>query len=321
MVDNIKIHIEKALPNPSNNDRLIHVGTTYNGKYDTEHYILLNRERNSILKIQDHQGRFAIFGSIRKWHFGKASYKDLSPMDIVQVVYELASVLGVTVMDIALARISRIEIGKTFTLNGTECATFIEKVFSFSRFEDNRYKTSVTFEGQDFHIKLYDKVREIISKNPKAKTWMQEKNKLRIELRLKDQKGVDEKLRGIQTLQGLLLNYRMVIVNLLKEIKRLHIKSEEKQFDAISFKNRSIKEVKRFLVYKGIHNIGTKQAFHFLDEMDCSIQGKSKYRKEFRTILTELEHLSKYGRKELLRDVKEELAIEISNPALNLELL
>ncbi len=318
MVDNITLRVNCNLPKP--NGRLLLYLEPRRGK-ERKIYKLMIDNNGHQLTITDYGDHFNISGSIRKFHLGKYTYEDIKPQDLPVIAKKLAKLLIVKPSDIANAVITKLEFGKTFTLWGSTCRSIQSKIFSFSTFEPIVEGGTVTFKAQDFQFKLYDKAKEIVAKNPKLKKDFLETNKLRIELRMQDRKGVDEKGRGIVSFSDLANNYRMLIVTFLREIKRLQFKSEDEKYDSVSFKSKKIKDLKRYLIYKGILNIGVNQTFHFLKEIDCSIQGKSLYKAQFLKLLSELEHLSQYGKRELLKDVKRELAKEISNPELNYELL
>lgn len=318
MVDNVTMRVNRSLPKP--NVRLLLFLEPKLGKERTI-YKLSTVDNAHQLIITDYGNYFSISGSIRKFHLGKYTYEDIKPQDLPVIAKNLAKLLMVKPSDIAKAIITKLEFGKTFTLWGSSCRSIQSKISSYSKFQPIVEDSTVTFKGQDFKLTLYDKAKEIVADNPKLKKDFLETNKLRIELKMKDRKGVIEKGRGIVNFSDLANNYRMLVVTFLREIKRLKFKTEDGKYDSISFKKKNIKDLKRYLIYKGILNVGISQTLHFLKEIECSIQGKSLYKGQFLKLLSELEHLSQYGRKEFLKDIRRELAQEISNPELNNELL
>ena len=309
MVDNITLRMAMAFPKLQNS-RIIYIGVVERGRR-VLHYALLNDKGDHELRIYDYGSYFIIKGSIRKWFLGSSSEQDLSPEQIIKVIYELAKALNVHPFKIAYAKIIGMEVGKTFTLSGTNCASLLEKIHGYSSLYPKPYKTSLTFEGQDYHFKLYDKVEKILHDFPKLKKTLTAKNKLRIELRLKDRKGMDEKLRGIYSLSQFMINYRMVVVTLLKEIKKLRFWYVGGKSDSISCIGKDMKYLKRYHLSRSIRLGGIAESYRFLKEINNVNQ--YHYRKEFHAVLQEFESANQYGRRELLKDIKSDLAKEISS--------
>jgi len=322
MIDNITLWVDSPLPKPVSNHLIQRKKFMHHDEVGIEYYVP-NKYGNHHLVVRDFGDHFVITNSWRKWFLGSDSLEDLSYQNIAEICEVLAQYLKLKSYHLGAAKLRTVEFGKTFTLNGGTCFSVISNIHSYSTLTANRFGggQTIAFVGQDFNLMIYDKEREMTKKRPKLKNVLSSNNKLRIELKSKDAKGTKNKFHNINSLQDLLLNYKKMILGLRKEIKKIQMISIDTKFDAISFKTKRIKDLRVYLEYKGIQNIGPELFFKYLKELDYNAQERSRYLGMFRKRLNMFEHMPQYGKKELLRDVTKQLMREFTNPMLERELL
>lgn len=151
-------------------------------------------------------------------------------------------------------------------------------------------------------VRFYDKELERIANNPKLKNLPLTGNRLRIEIATTDFKGTMGKLEGIQSVSDLMLKYRKIALSFIREIKRVQMLPSA-GFEAASFKEKRIADLKNYALYKGIISIGAENYIRFINELDYNKQEKYNRREEAAKILNSFEDFKNYSRKELIKDV------------------
>lgn len=122
---------------------------------------------NENLKTKDKH--LTIRGSVRKWYFGKNVRRDLTKTELIDCINTLVKVLYIKKQDLLNAKITKIEIGATLTLNA-KFRVMLDCMYSFPRLNRNNYKGSLYFgdkKESSYTLIFYDKLLEINKHKPK----------------------------------------------------------------------------------------------------------------------------------------------------------
>lgn len=116
------------------------------------------------------KGRIYLAGSLRKWYHGENSLEDFNKKSFVNALQKIASILDMSLSDLALGTISNIEIGLNVRTR-IACGDLLRKIVSYKSFhrEDAYLERGSLYFGFDKKegknsirkIILYDKTKEI----------------------------------------------------------------------------------------------------------------------------------------------------------------
>lgn len=127
---------------------------------------LPNPRRTHSLKVTvDEWGRIAIFGSLRKWLFGKSSLADLTQKQCNKAVSEIAEQLHISPSAFMTeCKLTHIELGYNIRVRHTS-SEIIKRVANVGkirgRLDYHAKHQTLYFNGADMNIKIYDKCLEI----------------------------------------------------------------------------------------------------------------------------------------------------------------
>lgn len=119
--------------------------------------------------LKTREKHLTIRGSIRKWYFGKNVRRDLTKTELIDCIDILAKMLFINLQDLLNARITKIEVGATLTLNA-KFRFMLDCMYSFPRLNRNNYKGSLYFgdkKESSFTLIFYDKLIELNKDKPK----------------------------------------------------------------------------------------------------------------------------------------------------------
>ena len=250
---------------------------------------------------------------------GKYSAGDLNPSDILQVAIHLSDALQIPVAKVLYATLNKVEWGKTFSIS-IPCTLLISKFYRFSTLESVRRISSLYFEGDKYDLKIYDKAKEVLKKASKDGIHLKieenaelfHKHLLRIEIDAKGQTGIRQKLRNVKTLADVITQYPMLNITLLKEIKRIQMKSQNENIDIISFEGEKTTAIYPYISKTGIDKIGIEMVHHFIDQ--TSTANKTHHRNKIRDIENQFEKLDQYNRFAFFAEIKAQIIEEIKRP-------
>ena len=280
-------------------------------------YRFYNEKLDHYLEIKPCSDCTIISGSWRKWYHGADSFNDLNPYEILRICYEIAIFMGLDFEAILDGEFKLIELGFTFILP-IYPSTILNSIFRYSNFELGRYDRSISFRGNDYWLGLYDKKEEI---NSQKKDWKIEdgNNYLRIEIKAFSNTALKSKLRGVKTLRDVIIKYRMLIISLFNEIKRVEMTPINLTTDNIKFTGRVRADLRRYLIYIAIQSKGARQSFELIDQLNVSKRVKTSIRNELRKAIKEYDKLSPYSHEDFINQViKKQLAAKISVPIPNI---
>ena len=279
-------------------------------------YYLYNVHGNHHLEIRDCINGAKIRGSWRKWYFGNDSIKDLNPFEIVKVAQEISAFTGLTFNGIIDGSLLLVELGFTFLLP-INPSSITDSIFRYSTFELGRYDTSLSFQGNDYWFVLYDKTKEI---NRWKKKWGEPEidngcHALRIELKAFKQTAFRNKLREIKTIRDIIKHYRMLIVSIFNEIKRLEMKPINLVVDNVCFEGRKKRDLRCYLMFLGMERKGIRRTFEYIKQLEVNKSAKNSMREELNDIIAIYDHCSPFKREDFISGViKKQLAKKLSEP-------
>jgi hypothetical protein len=223
---------------------------------------------------------------------------------------------GLSAKAILKGQILTIEVGANFILPILPIA-IVNSAFRYSTFRLARYDTSISFQGNDYWLALYDKTVEINEARRKKKTPALDitSNVLRIELKAFKNTALQNKLRKIETLEDVIKSYRMLIVSLLKEIKRIEMSPINLTVDNVRFTGGKKKDLRQYLMYIGMECRGVRNAYQYIKQLEIADPKKSEMVKEFREIIAMYDRKMPYRKCDFIEGViKKQLAKKISEP-------
>jgi hypothetical protein len=228
-----------------------------------------------------------ISGSIRKWHYGATSLKDLSKMDTWLVICKIAQSLGITNNDMLDFTISELEIG--FNIQIEENVVNILNQFSIykdTRYERNPYKSSLYFETKNEILKLYDKIADIkrIVKKEKIRPTDEEKlklemygklNVLRVEIKYKGGAAkIFDKIR-VHNLRDLVLDYYKILRYYWCNVQKVSF-YPNKQIPEFNVLNGSQKDLMNYLLFCGYIYVGMENVQRLMKGLKVNTRSQTK---------------------------------------------
>lgn len=309
MVDNIKIIVSGERLNI---DRLLSYDSTVCQRSAYNRYRLYERDK-TYLELWNSKGGVIIQGSWRKWHYGKYSLKDLTRIDLFQVCVELSQKLGISIKTLLEAKVLMVEFGLTFSLPIPPSA-ILHNMYRYSTLELVQAATSVSFRGNDYWLKVYDKgiqINKICSKRGQPEI-VKGMKVLRIELRVFRRTAFHSRLRKVETVKDIIANYRNLVISLYHEIKKIDIEPLTVENGNISFEGKKISDFHNYQQYYFMKAFGVGKTFEFLNQLNMANSGKSYQRKKCREILAQYEGKAEFSRDEFLKTIINQLIPQLS---------
>jgi hypothetical protein len=313
MLDNnitlVSDRLDKNLIADTDCDRLVRKGLKkfwlYNSFHD--HYLEITENRHGVI----------IYGSWRKWYFGKDSFNDLSPYEIVRVCIEICRMTGLSFDAILDAKFQRGEFGFTFLVSVLP-STILNSMFRYSTFDLGRYDTSISFRGSDRWLSAYDKTEEINKARRKKgePPLIDSHYYLRIEFKAFRATAFYDKLRGIRTIRDLLKNYRMLCIALLNEIKKIEMTPINLTIDNVNLREMNASKYKGYLIFSGMDAKGARKVFKDIEQLNATKKSKTDFRNLLRDLNAFYDKQSLYKRSDFIDgEIKKQIAKMISQPA------
>lgn len=175
MIDAIKIQMTKTdfrnmggnLDNclPIKGSLIKDVSTNGQPSVIRELYLPNPRKAHNLRVSVDEWGRVSIYGSIRKWWFGKSSFADLTLKQCYKAVSEIAELLNISPkIFMAQCALTHIELGYNILMRyeSSDIIKRINKIGKIQGRSDYHAKhETLYFNGKDINVKIYDKCLEI----------------------------------------------------------------------------------------------------------------------------------------------------------------
>ena len=298
MIDKIRIYVRQAV----HRDML--AKSQYIRKIASNTFLLYNVQRDHQLIITVTCNGTIIEGSWRKWYFGADSLKDLTPNEALRVLVKICVETKLDIRAMLGARLLTMEFGANFFLP-IYASTIVKSMFRYSTFVTGKYETSVSFRGCDYWLSAYDKMAEI-NKRKRDRRELENQNNanvLRIEMKVIKSTAFRNKMRGIETVRDVFRCYRLLISSFLNEIKKIDMSPINLVTDNVNFAGGNKKDLRQYLMYHGMTQIGAEQTFKYIKALDINKGAKTELRKEIKKIFAEYEAQSPYHKSDFIDDV------------------
>ncbi len=276
-------------------------------------YKIHNHRDKATLNMYNSANGVYIDGSIRKWYLGSHSLRDLTRTEIKTVCEKISEITGLSVKALLKAIICILEFGLTFYMSVLP-ATLLESMYRYSSFKLGRFDTSISFRGYDYWLVGYDKSIEIQKWGANNLVIPKDTNALRLELKAFARSAFDRKLRKVETLEDVIVQYQKLIMSFYVEIKKLEMSSINHITDDVKVTVSTASELNRYLKYKGIKAIGERKTSLAINSLSDSNRAKSYHRKVMREILAEYSHKSDYSNFNFLREIAKQLTVKLHEP-------
>ena len=298
MIDKIKIYVDQTV------NRVMLERSEYIRKIAGNKFLLYNLRKDHHLTITITSDATIIEGSWRKWYFGADSLEDLTPNEILKVLVKICVEIKLDIRAMLGARLLTMEFGANFSLP-IYASTIVRSMYRYSTFIKGEYETSVSFRGSDYWLVAYDKTAEINQRKRDQNEFEVHTNVnvLRIEIKAFKSTAFRNKMRAIRTVRDIFRCYRLLISSLLNEIKRIDMSPINLVTDNVNFAGGKKRDLRQYLMYHGIIEIGAEQAFKYIKALDISKGAKTELRKEIKKILAEYESQSPYHKSDFINDV------------------
>ena len=311
MIDRTKIFVRARL----NSKRFTKTDLGYIEAMGCDNYRLYSNRDKAYLEIWNSATGVYIDGSWRKWYLGSDSLNDLTRKDIKTVCEEISKITGLSMTALLNSILCVLEFGCTFFLSVFP-ATILGRMYRYSSLELGRFDTSISFRAHDFWFAIYDKGIEVIKRGClRGNTQLtQETNALRMELKVFARTAFEDRLRGIETLADVINNYRNLIISFYHEIKRIEIQPIILEIDNVTFKGKKISDFNKYAKLRLMEQIGVRQTFGMIGQLDMANSGKSYQRKKLSEILAQYTNRTAFSRADFLTEVRTQLVKKIAEP-------
>ncbi len=206
-----------------------------------------------------------IFGSIRKWHHGALSDKDLRWEEFSEAVENLALRLEITFGEFCRFEISKLEVGLNAKISYD--STYVKtQIIGFKRSSyrigDNEGYRKFATKNQDRIAKIYDKKSEIrrkisLIKSPEEAQFIEQSKNLNIfrsEFTVQKGKANVKKNIGVETIGEIVMHYPRLLAYFLRQIKQWQFKDNpDLEFKPVK---GSSKEFTDYLLNVAINYLG-----------------------------------------------------------------
>lgn len=265
--------------------------------YGKKHILFRNDKRSEndwylsvYVKTIGNRTSVNITGSIRKWFYGKHTFRDLTKEDFTECIDLIGERLGLSENEMWGAKTMNGEISLSLILK-SDMAYFLNTFVDYKGFEIMRLgRTYLAFLGNSKALKFYNAGRKIW----KERGFTEEKmNKIeryflrfRVEARIDDLLRVEKRIGEIMATPGSILRYWEEIYNHLRmyveTVECYGISSEEK----IELEGGSRKDFSNYLLNAGVKLITPEQCFQDLKLLKSG-KPRSEARKMLRQILND----------------------------------
>lgn len=268
------------------NDRYLKSGGT------SIFYEIPNRDKshNLILSYrQSHPNNVWIFGNLRKWWLPSGhAICDLNSNQIIEALIFLSERIGAEVIDLFSLRFLEIEIGANILLpkNGE---IILPSALEYPQLKRVQYgKDTVYFKGSKYHLKLYDKLKEMADRGMISKgVYKIMRDRifiLRFEICINSPSGY--RLRPyIVNFETLVNHYDDIVeewVNSFFRIEFSDLLSKVKNTDDIDWTKRKFV---RYMAFFGLETVGIETAMNLSDQFLSN--RRSETRKDLMKIVSE----------------------------------
>lgn len=257
------------------NPSFIRVGNATDRKYrlinrkegDNLHYLTVQIVQK-VYGEQISSPELYISGSLRKWHLGALSLRDMTRFDTLQVLKCLAQELEIPYADFVRLRLSSVEVGLNLDMGKVKPFEVLSRMrhFKNSRYMPAMYDENyVRFKTSYFTAKAYDKIEEIKHRKTsreKKKNWgdlYKERNILRLEFTVRGGASKTNAFFRITTLEDLVTHYNWVAAAWSKYCRSFRF--EGKNILPFTPKERSLKEFSDYLLQRGLMDLMVHNEF------------------------------------------------------------